>query len=64
MALTEIAVLNGRLAVCETPKYIYNIGIPLSMESLKAQDLKTKKLLMTRSLRENIREVYLWPERV
>lgn len=49
----ENGVLKDRLAVYETPKDSHNSSIPPSKDSLLAQAQKSKKLLTTRSLREN-----------
>jgi len=49
----EIVVLKSRLLVYETPKDSHNSSIPPSKDSLAAQADKSKKLLATRSLREN-----------
>jgi transposase len=48
----ENGVLKDRLAVYETPKDSHNSSIPPSKDSLAAQAEKSKKLLITRSLRE------------
>ncbi len=48
----EIKVLKDRLSVYETPKDSHNSSVPPSKDSLAAQAEKSKKLLMTRSLRE------------
>ncbi len=48
----RVVYLEERLAVNETPKDSHNSSIPPSKDSLVAQGEKSKKLLMTRSLRE------------
>ncbi|HRZ97907.1 MAG TPA: IS66 family transposase [Paludibacter sp.] len=53
VAHKEIVVLKERLAVYETPKDSHNSSVPPSKDSLAAQSEKSKKLLATRSLREN-----------
>ena len=49
----ENTVLKERLAVYQTPKDSHNSSIPPSKDSLAAQGEKSRKLLATRSLREN-----------
>lgn len=53
VAHKEIEVLKERLAVYETPKDSHNSSVPPSKDSLVVQAEKSKKLLSTRSLREN-----------
>jgi transposase len=48
----ENGVLKDRLAVYETPKDSHNSSIPPSKDSLASQAEKSKKLLISRSLRE------------
>ena len=48
----ENALLRSRLELYETPKDSHNSSIPPSKDSLAVQGEKSKKLLVTRSLRE------------
>jgi transposase len=48
----ENALLRSRLELYETPKDSHNSSVPPSKDSLTVQGEKSKKLLVTRSLRE------------